>query len=267
MNPDDAPAPGNGEEKHFGFLEVIVLCLSVYVLGAMLIQTLVELPPEVNAMLNQIDFCICMVFLADFFIRFHRAPAKLAFMKWGWIDLLSSIPHIDPLRWGRLARVVRIVRVLRAFGSTRRLVAFLYRRRASSLAGTAILFVTLLLIFSCIAVLAFEDEESSNIKTPFDAIWWAFSTITTVGYGDKFPVTVEGKLVAIVLMIAGVSLFGVITGLFARMLVEPDLQKEDSDIRKLTEEVRRLREKIELMDRPPAGGEKVSATDGDNGKT
>jgi len=114
-------------------------------------------------------------------------------------------------------------------------------------------------------VLAFEDEASSNIKTPFDAIWWAFSTITTVGYGDKFPVTVEGKLVAIVLMIAGVSLFGVITGLFARMLVEPDFQKEDSDIRKLTEEVRRLRERIESMERPRACRDQDPA--GDDGKT
>src|SRR5688572_31699282 len=99
MNPAESPVPSNDEEKHFGFLEVIVLCLSVYVLAAMLVQTLFALPPEVNAMLNQIDFGICMVFLADFCIRFHRAPAKLAFMKWGWIDLLSSIPQIDPLRW------------------------------------------------------------------------------------------------------------------------------------------------------------------------
>lgn len=106
-----------------------------------------------------------------------------------------------------------------------------------------------LVIFSCIAILAFENEKESNIKTPFDAIWWAFSTITTVGYGDKYPVTVEGKLVAIVLMVTGVGLFGVLTGLFARLFVEPELKKEESDIGKLAEEIRLLREKMDQMQR------------------
>ncbi|HEX2748374.1 MAG TPA: potassium channel family protein, partial [Verrucomicrobiales bacterium] len=92
----------------------------------------------------------------------------------------------------------------------------------------------------------------SNIKTPFDAVWWAFSTITTVGYGDRFPVTMEGKLVAIVLMIAGVSLFGVLTGLLAKLFLEPAARKEDTDVRELRDEVRLLRDQIGRLLPPPA---------------
>jgi voltage-gated potassium channel len=100
-------------------------------------------------------------------------------------------------------------------------------------------------------VLVFETDAQSNIRTPFDALWWAVSTMTTVGYGDKFPVTVEGKIVAMILMILGVGLFGVLTGLFARLFVAPDLKPEDADIAALTAEVRALRERLEKNLREP----------------
>jgi len=232
----------------FGFLEIAVLVLSVFVLGALLAQTVFHVSSAVSLLLDRIDTFVCIVFLADFAVRFRRAPSKLAFMKWGWIDLLSSIPAYDLLRWGRMLRLIRLFRILRAFRSARHLLAFLYRNRAHGLIGTAVLAVTVLLIFSCIAVLVFEDGADSNIKTPFDAFWWAISTITTVGYGDKFPVTTEGRVVAIVLMVTGVGFFGVLTGLFARLFVESEFQKEESEMRQLATEIRLLRERIDSME-------------------
>lgn len=248
MNPDQyANTPE--EAPKIGFFDITILVLSLYVMGVMLVQTLFLLPPELNTLLNQIDFLVCVVFIADFCVRFRRAPSKLAFLKWGWIDLVSSIPVFDFLMVGRLFRVIRIFRILRAFRSTKSLINFLYRNRAKSLIGTAVLSTLVLVIFSCIAILTFENDKSSNIKTSFDAIWWAISTITTVGYGDKVPVTIEGRIVAIVLMVTGVGCFGVLTGLFARLLVDPDSKKEETDIRKLTEEIRLLREVIEQKHR------------------
>jgi voltage-gated potassium channel len=102
----------------------------------------------------------------------------------------------------------------------------------------------ILVIFSSIAVLAFETHEGSNIRTPLDAIWWAMTTMTTVGYGDRFPVTLEGKIVAMVLMVVGVGLFGVLTGLFARLFVEPELKKEGADINLVLDELRELRGEV-----------------------
>jgi voltage-gated potassium channel len=232
------------EQPRIGFLEISVLVLSVYVLGALLVQTLFPLAPEVSALLDRIDFFVCIVFLTEFCVRFHRAPSKLRFMRWGWIDLISSIPLLDALRWGRLVRLIRILRILRAFRSARHLVGFLYRHRSRSIAATTILSAAVLIIFSSIAVLAFETEPASNIRTPFDAIWWAVSTMTTVGYGDKVPMTIEGKIVAMVLMVVGVGLFGVLTGLFARLFVEPDLRREDEDIKDVLVELRLLRKEV-----------------------
>ena len=246
------PSPDNETPDgmpRFGFLEIAVLVLSVYVLGALLAQTVFHVSPEVSLLIDRIDTFVCVVFLADFAVRFRRAPSKLAFMKWGWIDLVSSIPAYDFLRWGRMLRLIRLFRILRAFRSARHLLAFLFHNRARGLIGTAVLAVVVLLIFSCIAVLVFEDSPDANIKTPFDAFWWAISTITTVGYGDKFPVTTEGRIVAIVLMVTGVGFFGVLTGLFARLFVESEFRKEESDIRHLATEIRLLRERIDSMER------------------
>ncbi len=239
------------EIKRFGVLDLAILVLSVYVLGVLIVQSVFHVSPEVNQLLDRVDILVCIIFLTEFAVRFRRAPSKLRFMKWGWLDLISSIPAIDVLRWGRMARLIRIVRILRAFRSARHLVVFLYRRRTQSLAVTTILTAFILIIFSSVAILAFEDEKESNIRTPFDAVWWAVSTMTTVGYGDRYPITHEGKIVAMLLMVVGVGLFGVLTGLFARLFLESDIKKEDTDIAELAREVRLLRERIEQMDKKP----------------
>lgn len=236
------------ELQRFSFMEIAVLLLSAYVLVALLAQTLFRLPPEVSTLLDYIDLFVCLIFLSEFVISFRRAPSKLAFMKWGWIDLIACIPAWDALRWGRLIRVVRILRLLRAFRSTRSLLTFLYRDRNKGMVATAALTVCLVMISASIAILLFENDPASTIKSPFDAVWWAISTVTTVGYGDKVPVTVEGKFVAMVLMLVGIGLFGVLTGLFARLLVEPDLKREEGELAKLAAEIRLLRERLEVME-------------------
>lgn len=76
-----------------------------------------------------------------------------------------------------------------------------------------------MIIFSSIAILEVEDAPESNIKTAEDAIWWTYTTITTVGYGDKYPVTTEGRLIAMTLMTFGVGLFGTFTAYISSMFV------------------------------------------------
>lgn len=83
----------------------------------------------------------------------------------------------------------------------------------------------LMVIFSSIAILQVETDINSNIKTAEDAIWWSYVTITTVGYGDKFPVTTEGRLIAAILMTAGVGLFGTFTGFVASWFVSENKEQ------------------------------------------
>jgi voltage-gated potassium channel len=208
------------KENHPGLLNLVVILLSIYVLASLAVSSFVKLPAETLRLLDIIDNCICVFFLIEFAIRFSRAERKLHFMKWGWINLLSSIPALDVLRAGRTLRLIRLIRVLRAFRSARHLINFVYRDRTKGLFTTVAMIAVVMIIFSAIAILQVETDPASNIRTAEDAIWWAYVTITTVGYGDKFPVTTEGRVIAAALMTIGVGLFGTLTGFVASWFAE-----------------------------------------------
>jgi voltage-gated potassium channel len=215
--------PNSRDKSQLSLLNLVVFVLSVYVLLALLIDTLWVLPKETSVLLNYIDNTICVFFCVEFWIRFYKSDNKLNFMKWGWIDLISSIPAISYLRAGRVLRLIRLLRLIRAFRSTRMFVTHIFRNKAQGAFTSVSILACLLIIFSSIAILQVEKDPDSNIKTAEDAIWWSYVTITTVGYGDKYPVTTEGRLIAAVLMTAGVGLFGTFTAYISSWFV---LKKE-----------------------------------------
>ncbi|WP_421795147.1 potassium channel family protein [Haliscomenobacter sp.] len=216
-------------ENKLGILNIVVIFLSIYILGALIIDTAYELPPETSTLLQYFDNAICGVFFIEFCVRFAKAENKLKFMRWGWIDLIASIPTIDALRAGRLLRLIRLLRVVRAFRSIHNLFHYVFQNKAKGALTSASLTAILLVIFSAIAILQVETDPNSNIKTAEDAIWWAYVTITTVGYGDKFPVTTEGRIIAAILMTAGVGLFGTFTAYVASwFVVENKVVKEET---------------------------------------
>ncbi len=219
--------PTNSDTGKLGFLNLLILVLSIYVLVALLASTFFKLPSEVARMLNIADNAICFVFLVDFGNRFYRAPNKLKFMQWGWIDLVSSIPTLDVMRAGRTLRLIRLLRVLRAFRSTKHLVQHIFKRRTQGALTAAAIIAVLMILFSSIAILQVEDDPNSNIKTAEDAMWWAYVTITTVGYGDKCPETTEGRIIAGLLMTVGVGLFGTFTAYLASWFVGENKREDE----------------------------------------
>ena len=220
----------NAEDNKLNPLNLLVIVLSTYVLLALLVDTIFKVPPEVSKVLDLVDNGICIFFLIEFSIRFYKAESKLKFMKWGWIDLLSSIPNVDFLRAGRALRLIRLLRILRAFRSTKHLVTHVFQNKAQGAFTTVVILAVLLIVFSSISILQFEDSPDSNIRTAEDAIWWAYVTITTVGYGDKFPVTTEGRVIGMILMTAGVGLFGTFTGFISSWFLDSKkIVEEDRD--------------------------------------
>lgn len=215
----------NPEEK-LGFLNLLIVVLSVYVLVVLLIDTFFVLPVEIARIINMVDNLICLVFLYNFFLRLYRAENKLKFLKWGWIDFVSSIPVFDQLRAGRITRLIRLFRILRAFRSIRHLIHHIFKNRAEGTFSAAIIIAFLIVVFSSIAILQVETDPNSNIKTAGDSLWWAFVTITTVGYGDRYPVTPEGRIIAVILMTVGVGLFGTFTGFVANWFMKDHTHEE-----------------------------------------
>jgi len=200
---------------------LFVLLLSIYAVGALAVSTFFDLSPDTRSILQYADVVVCGLFFVDFLVTLARSRNRGRYLAtWGWLDLLSSIPAIDVLRWGRAARAIRIVRVLRGIRATKVLSEFILFRRAQSAFLAALLVSILLIVFSAASVLQFETSADANIRTPEDAVWWAVVTVTTVGYGDKFPLSPEGRVIAALLMTAGVGLFGTFSGFVAAWFLE-----------------------------------------------
>ncbi|MBN1489758.1 MAG: ion transporter [Phycisphaerae bacterium] len=234
--PDDS-----NSNRYAGMYQLFMLGLCVYVLLALAADTFFRLDESTSEILEYADTGICIIFLADFFVRLILAKRKLAYLKWGWIDFLSSIPMVNFLRWGRFARVIRILRVLRGVRSMKMLAAFILNRRAEGAFAAASLVSIILLVFGSIAILQCETAEGSNIHTARDALWWSFVTITTVGYGDRYPVTWEGQVVAAILMTAGVGLFGTFTGFIASWFLAPGEKEQEDELEAVRKELTEIK--------------------------
>ncbi len=146
---------------------------------------------------------------------------------WGWLDFLSSIPAVAFLRVARSARIFRIIKVLRAIRGARILSSMILKRKAENALYAMLMLSMIFVVLASLSVLQFEKATSgANIKTAEDALWWAVTTVTTVGYGDRYPVTREGRVIATFLMVVGVGLFGSLTGATASWFVSQKAQEE-----------------------------------------
>jgi voltage-gated potassium channel len=184
---------------------IIIMLLSIF--SIMLLSLLFFIPSdsEVYRLIGYFDLILCLIFLIDFFNQLHKAENKWKyFYTVGWLDLLSSVPMVSEFRF---VRVFRIFRVIRIFKSIRLLIDFIKQNKAASLYGFVVFTAFTTLVLSTTAVLHFE-KDVGNIKTAEDALWWSFITITTVGYGDFFPVTYMGKGITFILIVCGIASFG-----------------------------------------------------------
>jgi voltage-gated potassium channel len=224
--------------------QVFMLVLCIYSLGILAFQATGPSPATLT-ILDYADLMVCVVFFGDFLVSLYRADNKWRyFITWGWIDLLSSIPVVDVTRWGRAARILRILRLLRGLRATYMMVTLVRQNRGQHTVMALCLIVITLLTFASVAILQFESGPQGNIKSAEDAVWWSLVTITTVGYGDRYPTTTEGRMVAVLLMGAGVGLFGTFSGFLASWFSG----EEDSttkEIAALRTEIARLSQQLD----------------------
>ena len=116
-----------------GPFQFFIVVLSFFALGMLAIESVATLEPETRTILAYVDPLVCGLFLFDFAVSLARAEDRWAYFKaWGWIDLVSSIPMIDQLRWTRAARILRFIRVLRSVRASKILASFFLQRRAQS---------------------------------------------------------------------------------------------------------------------------------------
>ena len=176
-----------------------------------------RLDADLRSVLEAASWTVWGAFMLDFAARLYLADERRRYALEHWYDVaLILLPLLRPLR---LLRLLALARVL-----NRSAVGSLVGRVTTYVAGTAVMALGL----GAVAVLdAEQDAAGANITTFGDALWWSATTVTTVGYGDHFPVTTTGRFVAVALMVVGIACIGAITAGVAAFLVRQVEAAED----------------------------------------
>jgi voltage-gated potassium channel len=202
-----------------------------------------------------LNWIVWLAFCAEFLGKLAFAPSRREFVRKSWFDLLIIVlspPFLvpDALQGTRAVRAVRLIRMLRfvraaaiaAIGLKEAGEAF-RQRRFHYVALTTMVVIGL----GAIGIFAVEHDENKAVATIGDALWWAVVTTTTVGYGDVSPVTTEGRLIAVALMVLGIGFIGVFTATITSFLLDP---KPSADRRlELEERLARIEHKLDELTR------------------
>jgi voltage-gated potassium channel len=212
--------------QHGNAYNIFILVLTVFSL-ALMVLLLLPLSQPTRDLLLVYDNVVCGIFLLDFVMNLFGSKPKRAYFigARGWLDLLGSVPSFGffpvsgLLRLARLSRLARITRLLRGQAG-KDLVRDVLMNRSQYATFITILLAGMTLSIATILVVQFESRSpDSNITTGGDALWWGIVTMTTVGYGDFFPVTAAGRLTGAFVMFAGIGIIGALASILASLLV------------------------------------------------
>jgi len=202
--------------------EIFIGALSALAIVNVLLVLVFINDKDVQTVLGVMNGLLSLIFLGDFLYRIKTAPSRgdYFFRQFGWADLLSCapLPVFKVLRIVDLVRVNRLLGTKGAHGVWRTII----RDRANSALFVLLLMGIIVLEFGSIAILYIEQYvPGANITNASDALWFTMVTISTVGYGDKYPITNAGRLVGTVIIIVGVGIFGTFTGYLANLFLAP----------------------------------------------
>lgn len=231
--------------------ELPMLVLSLLLIPLVVLPVTVELPPRAERALEAVSWFVWAAFALELTVKAYLAERRLHYLLTHWYDvLIVVVPFLRPLRLLRAGRFLRLLAVARLLGvSARIIVAARMLCTRHGLHYTALAGAVLFLVCA-IAVMLFERRAGGSIDDFGTALWWAAVTVTTVGYGDTFPVTPEGRGVAVFLMAVGIALFSLLTANIAAFFLENQVQRERASLEDVLVHLRQIEARLaELQDR------------------
>lgn len=210
--------------------------LALALIPILLAPHLFSLSTGTRARLDDLDYLIWGVFAADLLLCLAIAPRRWPYLRSHWFDvIIVALPMLRPLR------TLRVFRALRALAAADRVLVgvrhLVVRHGLHYVLATA--FITILVAGSFVT--AFErDAPGATIHSLPDGLWWALTTVTTVGYGDTYPTTALGRGIGVALMLVGIALFGAVTANLAAFFVDQRDNELIEEVRVLNERLARL---------------------------
>lgn len=217
----------NGNETNLGrsvsiFIQVLIL-ISIITFS---VETIPNLEPQTRVVLHAIEIFSVFIFTIEYLLRIYIADNKLKFIFsfFGLIDFLAILPFylavgID-LRSLRAMRFLRLFRILKLVRYNKAMNQFSRAIKSAKEQILLFIFITLILIyFAAVGIYYFENEaQPENFTSIFDSLWWAIITLTTVGYGDVYPITVGGKVFTFIILMIGLGIVAIPTGIISSAL-------------------------------------------------
>ena len=238
------------------YFEILVLFAAIMVIPIVLIEEFGESEQAIRVATFG-NWMIWSIFVAEYLVMISIVPDRWAYTRKAWLDLVIIVVSFPPLpvllatfrlvRLARLARVLRLLRLLKLAAALSR--AGLAVRSLATKHGVGYLAVLSLLLTAGFGVLFFLAEPDA--EHPADGLWWAFVTLTTVGYGDIYPTTTLGRVLAVILMVIGIGFVATLTGAIAAHFIEED---EGAEILSELQGVRLRLERIEARLDSESGG-------------
>ena len=214
-----------------------------------LVLLVIDLSRGLNPTLAFISTIIWFIFIVDFLLKLILAPKKIKFLKHNWLAVISLI--VPALRVFRIFRFVRIIRSARGLNLIK-IVSSINRGMRSLNATMArrgfqyVVVLTLVVVFAGAAgMYAFENKVHGGLTSYYNALWWTFMLIITIG-SEYWPQTSEGRVLCFLLALYGFAVFGYITATLASFFIGRDAEEKDAPIAS-AEDVAELRKEIQLL--------------------
>jgi voltage-gated potassium channel len=229
-------------------VELPMLVLSGVFVVVIAVPFLFSIPQFLRTPLTTVDWLIWAAFAAELTVKTYLSPHRRRYWRTHWYDvLIVVVPFLRPLRVVRSLRLVRALGVLRLSSAGAEIVSTARKVLQRHGLQYAILLAGLLVAGAAAAVTFFERDAGGTITDFGTALWWAVTTVTTVGYGDVVPITPEGRGVAVFVMLIGVGIFSYVTASISAFLVEQHREQESVTMQDIMRQLQVLQAQIATL--------------------
>lgn len=219
--------------------QLFMVLVTLLALAITALYYILPLPDTIRQVLYILDSLISTILLFDFIAHLFAARGRRHYLLWqAWFDLLGALPGLPALRLARIPSLIVMLRELRGTTPLEARLAARQRLAESTLLIVVLVVLVVVTVGSILIVLVEAPVEGANIRSGEDAVWWSIVTVSTVGYGDRYPVTPLGRLIGTAMIVMGVSLFSVLTSYIATQFMALRKSAGASETELLRQEMR-----------------------------